>query len=160
MKIHKNQYAAWVFWPGITLAKNCWRSGIDKMFRAAPMTWRTVFPMEKQQIAYLYGLGGAAAWRSAGLLLGICLWVAGGAALAAEAVFAPAFVAGTAPGQRRADVPMIEAAPPLDPQRALHGVARPYPASLDMLRDQGAWYTPFTQPGMTGRYDIRGYHRQ
>ena len=27
------------------------------------------------------------------------------------------------------------------------------------LEDQGNWYTPFNHPGMTGRYDIRGWHR-
>lgn len=41
--------------------------------------------------------------------------------------------------------------------RALQGIAPP-PAGLDFLKDQGAWYTPFTQPGMPGRYDIRGLH--
>ncbi len=96
-----------------------------------------------------------------GLLLGMCLLAVGGAALAGEAVSAPAFVAGTAPDRRRADVPMIKVAPPLDEQRALRGVDQPCPASLlSMLRDQGAWYTPFTQPGMTDPYDIRGHHRQ
>ncbi len=43
---------------------------------------------------------------------------------------------------------------------ALHGVARPYPHSLRFLEDQGNWYTPFTRPGMPGRYDIRGWYGQ
>ncbi len=116
-------------------------------------------PMEKQQTACLHQPGGAALRRRAGLVLGMCLFAAGGTVLAVEAV-SPAFVAGTAPERRRTDVPTIKIAPPLDEQRALRGVDRPYPASLDMLRDQGAWYTPFTQPGMTGPYDIRGHHRQ
>ncbi|MCL2887299.1 MAG: hypothetical protein FWF20_11085 [Betaproteobacteria bacterium] len=85
---------------------------------------------------------------------------ASGAVLAAEAASEPSFIAGTAPDRRRTDVPTIKVAPPLDEKRALHGVEQPYPASLGMLRDQGAWYTPFTRPGMTGAYDIRGYHRQ
>lgn len=42
---------------------------------------------------------------------------------------------------------------------ALTGVSRPYPASLRFLEDQGAWYTPFSVPGMTGPYDIRNWHR-
>lgn len=42
--------------------------------------------------------------------------------------------------------------------RALHGVSKPYPSSLMFLKDQGAWYTPFTHPGMLDRYDIRGWH--
>ncbi|WP_309293591.1 hypothetical protein [Azonexus sp.] len=125
------------------------------------MKRRTVLPMEKQQIACLYGPGGAASRQRFGLLLGMCLLAVGGAALAVEAVSAPVFVAGTAPDRRRADVPMIKVAPPLDEQRALHGVDQPYPALLlSMLRDQGAWYTPFTQPGMTDPYDIRSHHRQ
>lgn len=42
--------------------------------------------------------------------------------------------------------------------RALHGVDQPYPASLRFLEDQGNWFNPFTAPGMTGPYDIRGWH--
>ena len=119
-----------------------------------------MLPMEKQQTARLDGLCGAASRRRVGLLLGMCLLAASGAALAVEAVSAPDFVAGTAHDRRRTDVPMIELAPALDEQRALRGVDQPYPASLvGVLKDQGAWYTPFTQPGMTGPYDIRGYHR-
>jgi hypothetical protein len=41
---------------------------------------------------------------------------------------------------------------------ALHGVVSPYPASLHFLENQGAWFTPFVHPGMTGPYDIRGWH--
>ncbi|MCL2345902.1 MAG: hypothetical protein FWC58_08640 [Desulfobulbus sp.] len=117
--------------------------------------------MRKQQTVYFHGPGGAALRRRIGLLLGMCLLAAGGAVLAEEAVLAPVFVAGTAPDHRRTDAPVIKVAPPLDEQRALHGVDQPYPASLGLfIKDQGAWYTPFTQPGMLGRYDIRGYHRQ
>lgn len=41
---------------------------------------------------------------------------------------------------------------------ALSGVSQPYPASLRFLEDQGAWFTPFTSPGMRGPYDLRGWH--
>lgn len=41
---------------------------------------------------------------------------------------------------------------------ALSGVTSPYPASLKFLEDQGAWFNPFTRPGMPGPYDIRGWH--
>ena len=44
--------------------------------------------------------------------------------------------------------------------RALTGVVEPYPHSLRFLEDQGAWHTPFDRPGMTGPYDIRGWHLQ
>jgi len=42
--------------------------------------------------------------------------------------------------------------------QAVHGVEGPYPASLRFLEDQGAWFTPFSRPGMTGPYDIRRWH--
>jgi hypothetical protein len=29
---------------------------------------------------------------------------------------------------------------------------------LGFMKDQGAWYTPFNQPNLAGRYDIRGLH--
>ncbi|PIE08827.1 MAG: hypothetical protein CSA74_00490 [Rhodobacterales bacterium] len=41
---------------------------------------------------------------------------------------------------------------------ALTGVSQPYPRSLYFLEDQGGWFNPFTMPGMTGPYDIRGRH--
>lgn len=41
---------------------------------------------------------------------------------------------------------------------ALRGVEQPYPYSLRFLEDQGNWFNPFQQPGMTGPYDIRGLH--
>ncbi|UCD69211.1 MAG: hypothetical protein JSW48_03740 [Betaproteobacteria bacterium] len=43
---------------------------------------------------------------------------------------------------------------------SLTGISRPYPASLRFLDDQGNWHTPFNRPGMTGRYDIRGWHQR
>ena len=42
--------------------------------------------------------------------------------------------------------------------QALHGVDQPYPASLQFLEDQGAWFSPFVHPGMIGPYDIRHWH--
>ena len=74
---------------------------------------------------------------------------------------APSFVAGTAPSVRRPDAPAL-AAVAKDArwyQTALSGVDSPFPTSLKFLDDQGNWYTPFTQPGMTGRYDLRRWHR-
>jgi len=43
---------------------------------------------------------------------------------------------------------------------ALRGVEKPYPNSLIFLENQGNWFTPFTRPGMTGLYDLRGLHAQ
>jgi hypothetical protein len=44
-------------------------------------------------------------------------------------------------------------------KKALTGISQPYPKSLYFLDNQGNWYTPFNRPGMTGRYDIRNWHR-
>lgn len=71
------------------------------------------------------------------------------------------FVAGVRAHQRPAHAPVVTQVVK-DPQwyrQALHGVEPPYPASLQFLEDQGAWHTPFTRPGMTGVYDLRGWHR-
>jgi hypothetical protein len=44
--------------------------------------------------------------------------------------------------------------------RAFTGVEQPYPWSLRFVNEQGNWHNPFMTPGMTGPYDIRGWHRQ
>lgn len=71
-------------------------------------------------------------------------------------------VAGTRPFERPAGAPTIHEVQktPEWYQRALSGIEPPYPESLGFLDDQGNWYTPFNHPGMTGRYDIRGWHRK
>ncbi len=100
------------------------------------------------------------------LALGICVIAATGMAHAVTeapaagdaASASPAYIAGTAPDRRRTDIPVIKEAPPLDKKTAFRGIDEPYPASLSVFDSQGAWYTPFTHPGMTGPYDIRGYH--
>jgi len=94
------------------------------------------------------------------LLLGISLLVAGGVVLAQGAAQMPAYVAGTMPDRRPADAPVIREAAAPNEKDAFHGIEQPYPASLGVFKDQGAWYTPFTRAGMTGPYDLRGYHRQ
>ncbi len=70
-------------------------------------------------------------------------------------------IAGVKPDQRPEGAPVIKEFKK-DAEwyaRALHGVVPPYPASLHFLENQGAWYTPFNHPGMTGPYDIRGWHK-
>lgn len=76
------------------------------------------------------------------------------------AVQAEEYVAGTAPDRRPEAAPRITAfdKSPAWYATARAGIAEPYPASLKFLDDQGGWYTPFTRPGMTGPYDIRGLH--
>ncbi len=70
-------------------------------------------------------------------------------------------IAGTTPWQRPAGAPVITSVDHDSAwfQRALTGISRPYPSSLRFLDDQGNWYTPFNHPGMTGLYDIRGWHQ-
>ncbi|MEZ5723280.1 MAG: hypothetical protein R3D59_18285 [Paracoccaceae bacterium] len=70
------------------------------------------------------------------------------------------FIAGVSPWERPANAPVITEYPK-DAQwyaEALHGVSEPYPYSLRFLENQGGWFTPFTHPGMSGPYDIRGWH--
>lgn len=70
-------------------------------------------------------------------------------------------VAGTEPSQRPAGAPVLEWVQHNQDwfKHALTGVYPPYPRSLYFLDNQGDWYTPFNRPGMTGRYDLRGWHR-
>jgi hypothetical protein len=72
------------------------------------------------------------------------------------------FVAGLAPNQRPTGAPVIqEFAPSADWRtQSLAGVSEPIPASLDFIDSQGAWYTPFNQPGMPGYYDLRNLHHR
>jgi hypothetical protein len=71
------------------------------------------------------------------------------------------FVAGTAPSQRPPGAPVLGAYDKSEAwfTAARTGITKPYPASLSFLDDQGAWFNPFIRPGMTGPYDIRGWHR-
>ncbi|MCP4040599.1 MAG: hypothetical protein GY731_01415 [Gammaproteobacteria bacterium] len=70
-------------------------------------------------------------------------------------------IAGLKPYERPAGAPVITGMNK-DKQwyeHGLTGVKPPYPTSLYFLDRQGNWFTPFTRPGMTGPYDIRGWHK-
>ncbi len=69
-------------------------------------------------------------------------------------------IAGLAPSVRPPSAPILTEYPKNRAwyEAALIGVEQPYPASLRFLEDQGAWFTPFIHPGMTGPYDIRRRH--
>lgn len=69
-------------------------------------------------------------------------------------------VAGLAPYERPAGAPVITQppAPEETKTRMLQGIPQPLPAGLGFAASQGAWYTPFDRPGMTGLYDLRGWH--
>lgn len=98
--------------------------------------------------------------------MGTAGWFFGafGAGFAVMVVSAPAtaepYIAGTKPSERPQNAPIITefVKPEGWSERALKGVESPYPASLSFLEDQGAWFTPFNHPGMTGPYDIRQWH--
>lgn len=74
---------------------------------------------------------------------------------------AEGFVAGTTPDRRPEGAPVIYFHPQSTQwhENALRGVSRPYPSTLNFLDNQGAWFNPFQHPGMTGPYDIRGFHQ-
>ncbi len=71
------------------------------------------------------------------------------------------FIAGTAPNQRPAGAPVIKEMKKDKAwyDKAVTGISRPFPWSMKFLENQGNWHTPFTRPGMTGGYDIRGWHK-
>lgn len=71
------------------------------------------------------------------------------------------FIAGLAPYERPPGAPTVSAAAPetTRAQWATRGISQPVPQNVQaFLKDQGGWYTPFSYPGMTGGYDIRGWH--
>ena len=80
-----------------------------------------------------------------------------------KAPYSPAnpFIAGVHPGSRPEKAPVIVGfeKPAEWYGQALHGISEPYPYSLKFLEDQGPWFSPFIHPGMTGRYDIRHWHK-
>ena len=80
--------------------------------------------------------------------------------LAMPANAAEVFVAGVHPDRRPEGAPRLEWRIHPRPwfEKALTGVVPPYAPSLWFLDAQGDWYTPFAVAGMTGRYDIRGWH--
>lgn len=71
------------------------------------------------------------------------------------------FIAGTAPYQRPENAPVIKEMKKDKAwyDNAVTGVSRPFPWSMKFLESQENWFTPFTHPGMTGKYDIRGWHK-
>jgi hypothetical protein len=71
------------------------------------------------------------------------------------------FIAGSAPGQRPANAPTIKQHQ-ITPEalgRRLHGVADPLPNNVVDAAVAGSWFMPLAHPGMTGPYDLRGWHR-
>ncbi|MDX2505443.1 MAG: hypothetical protein QNL62_13340 [Gammaproteobacteria bacterium] len=89
------------------------------------------------------------------------LWLFMFSTVSSSAMAADYPVAGTAPWQRPVGAPAIEWVQHNRAwyEKALTGINTPYPRSLYFLDNQGDWYTPFTRPGMVGRYDLRKWHK-
>lgn len=79
----------------------------------------------------------------------------------AEAAAGSPALAGLKPDQRPA-APVVREVVKTDDwyRRAFTGVEQPYPWSLQFIHQQGNWHNPFMAPGMTGPYDLRGWHGQ
>ena len=70
------------------------------------------------------------------------------------------FIAGLKPDRRPAQAPRVTAHvvdQALKAQR-LKGISEPWPGNLETIASQGNWYSPLFQPGLTGRYDLRGLY--
>lgn len=78
----------------------------------------------------------------------------------AHAQTAPAPVAGLRPDQRPEQAPRVAEQPMPAEQvtRALLGVSQPHPGNVAVIASTGQWFVPLRHPGMTGPYDIRGWH--
>lgn len=83
------------------------------------------------------------------------------ATVAMAADSSPYPIAGVNPSSRPQSAPVIDSVKKDAAwfERSLKGVDAPYPASVEKsLKDQGNWFTPFSVPGMPGKYDIRHRH--
>lgn len=77
------------------------------------------------------------------------------------ALAGPPPVAGLAPDRRPPGAPVLTQGPSQEAlAKGMHGISRPLPPGLGFIASQGAWHTPFTRPGMTGPYDLRGWHTE
>ncbi len=77
------------------------------------------------------------------------------------AVAQTGFVAGYRPAERPANAPVLLVSPAQSASWQADA-GRGLPANLsglEFLKDHGSWYTPFNQPNMPGRYDLRQLHR-
>lgn len=70
-------------------------------------------------------------------------------------------IAGVKPDARPEGAPVIQQAQHDQKwfELAMTGVEKPYGKGLNFIKNQGSWYTPFAVPGMSGPYDIRGWHK-
>jgi hypothetical protein len=69
-------------------------------------------------------------------------------------------VAGLQPDRRPVSAPVIQffGVDAALKARRLQGVTAPWPPGVERIAEQGAWFSPMFQPGLTGRYDLRNLH--
>lgn len=74
----------------------------------------------------------------------------------------PVTVAGLVPDRRPEGAPVVTAVPVTAAEKArrMAGVERPWAGNLERIAEQGPWFSPLFQPGMTGRYDLLGRHAE
>jgi len=71
------------------------------------------------------------------------------------------YVAGLHPDRRPDIAPRLSEAAARTPdqlERVLHGIDKPVPGNVESIATTGNWWVPLRQPGMTGPYDLRGWH--
>lgn len=68
--------------------------------------------------------------------------------------------AGLQPDRRPDGAPQLAQAT-LTPEKrdqVLRGIERPIPGNVESIATTGSWWVPLRNPGMTGPYDLRGWH--
>lgn len=70
------------------------------------------------------------------------------------------FIAGLQPDRRPEQAPRKQARTVDDKliARWMSGVSQPWPGNVEQIARNGDWWVPLRHPGMTGPYDIRGWH--
>jgi hypothetical protein len=70
------------------------------------------------------------------------------------------YVAGLQPDRRPDAAPQLAevARTPQQLAHALYGIEAPIPGNVALIAATGNWWVPLRHPGMTGPYDLRGWH--
>ena len=70
------------------------------------------------------------------------------------------YIAGLHPDRRPDTAPQVTEAARTPEQlaHALYGIEKPIPGNVELIAATGNWWVPLRHPGMTGPYDLRGWH--
>jgi hypothetical protein len=70
------------------------------------------------------------------------------------------YIAGLQPDRRPDTAPRLTEVvrTPAQLARALYGIEKPVPGNVESIAATGNWWVPLRHPGMTGAYDLRGWH--